>query len=139
MYHNQIAYHKPPCFNLFILHSNLFNNQGSEINKNDIFCSFPHTVFCKNFLPTFFLLSLYILYIWTTYIMVLAQLVEHFGSLVLVMCNCTSCLFIVQNLSKLAPAKGFPLVRDMPDCTFEFSKKMFPEMFLLVVYTFHFF
>ena len=32
IYHNQIVHHKP-CFNLFILHNNLFDNQGSEINK----------------------------------------------------------------------------------------------------------
>ena len=30
--HNEIVHHKP-CFNLFILHNNLFDNQGSEINK----------------------------------------------------------------------------------------------------------
>ena len=29
--HNQVMHHKP-CFNLFILHNNLFNNQGS-MNK----------------------------------------------------------------------------------------------------------
>ena len=38
MYHNQIVHHKP-CFNLFILHKNLFDNQESQINKN-IFCMF---------------------------------------------------------------------------------------------------
>ena len=31
IYHNQIVHH------LFILHNNSFDNQGSEINKNDIF------------------------------------------------------------------------------------------------------
>ena len=63
MYHNQIVHHKPPCFNLFILHNNLFDNQGSEINKNNIFCSFPHTVFYENFLPTLlYSLSIYIIY-----------------------------------------------------------------------------
>ena len=40
-----------PCFNLFILHSNPFDNQGSEINKNDIFLRFD-IAFYKNFLPT---------------------------------------------------------------------------------------
>ena len=35
IYDSQIVHHNP-CFNLFILHNNLFNNQGSEINKNDI-------------------------------------------------------------------------------------------------------
>ena len=33
---SQIVHHNP-CFNLFILHSNPFDNQRSEINKNDIF------------------------------------------------------------------------------------------------------
>ena len=31
MYHNQKVHHKP-CFNLFMPHNNLFDNQGSEIN-----------------------------------------------------------------------------------------------------------
>ena len=43
--------HHNPCFNLFILHNNSFDNQESEINKNDFF-TFRHTVFYKNFLPT---------------------------------------------------------------------------------------
>ena len=58
MYHNQIVHHKP-CFNLFILHNNLFDNQGREIK---------HTVVYENFLPTLlYSLSLYmcILYIYT--------------------------------------------------------------------------
>ena len=50
MYHNQIVHHKL-CFNLSILHNNLFDNQGGEKNKNDIFCTFLHTVFYENFLP----------------------------------------------------------------------------------------
>ena len=73
IYHNQIVNHKPPCFNLFILHNNLSDNQGSEINKNDIFCSFPHTVFYEKFLPTLlyslficrYYLYIYIIYIYT--------------------------------------------------------------------------
>ena len=36
IYNSQIVHHNP-CFNLFILHKNLFDNQGSEINENDIF------------------------------------------------------------------------------------------------------
>ena len=32
--------HDNPCFNLFILHNNSFDNQGSEINKKDIFLRF---------------------------------------------------------------------------------------------------
>ena len=47
MYRNQIIYHEP-FFNLFILHDNLFDNQGSKINKNDIFCVFRHTAFYEN-------------------------------------------------------------------------------------------
>ena len=39
IYNSQIVHHNP-CFNLFILHNNLFDNQGSEINKNDIFLRF---------------------------------------------------------------------------------------------------
>ena len=44
MYHNQITHHTHPCFNLFTLHDNLFDNQGSEINKNDIFLRFDTTL-----------------------------------------------------------------------------------------------
>ena len=36
IYHNQIVHHKS-LFDLFIFHNNLSDNQGSEINKNDIF------------------------------------------------------------------------------------------------------
>ena len=50
VYDSQIVHHNP-CFNLFILHNNLFDNQGSEINKNDIFLRFD-IAFYKNFLPT---------------------------------------------------------------------------------------
>ena len=32
--------HHNPCFNLFIVYSNPFDNQGREINKNDIFLRF---------------------------------------------------------------------------------------------------
>ena len=34
--------HHDPCFNLFILHSNPFENEGSEINKSDIFLRFDN-------------------------------------------------------------------------------------------------
>ena len=51
IYYDQTVHHKP-CFNLFILHNNLFANQGSEINKNDIFCTFRHTVSYEKFFPT---------------------------------------------------------------------------------------
>ena len=43
-------------------------------------------------------------------------------------------LFIVQSLSFV---KGFHLAREMLKCTIEFSKWIFPETFLFVVYTFH--
>ena len=46
VYGSQIVHHSP-CFNLFILHNNLFDNQGSEISKNDIFFTIRHTVFYK--------------------------------------------------------------------------------------------
>ena len=39
VYDSQIVHHNP-CFNLFILHSNPFDNQGSKINKSDIFLRF---------------------------------------------------------------------------------------------------
>ena len=29
--------HHNPCFNLFILHNNSFDNEGGEINKNEIY------------------------------------------------------------------------------------------------------
>ena len=59
IYHKQIVHHKP-CFNLFILHNNLFDNQASDINKNDMFCTLRHTFFYENFLPTLlYSLSLY--------------------------------------------------------------------------------
>ena len=35
--------------NLFILHNNSFDNQGSEINKNDIFLRFDILSFTKSF------------------------------------------------------------------------------------------
>ena len=35
-YDSQLV-HYNPCFNLLIIHDNSFDNQGSEINKNDIF------------------------------------------------------------------------------------------------------
>ena len=51
IYDSQIVHHNT-CFNLFLLHNNSFDNQGSEINKNDIFFTSRYTVFYKNFLPT---------------------------------------------------------------------------------------
>ena len=45
---SQIVHHNP-CFNLFILHSNQFDNQGSKINKIDIFLCFDILSFTKSF------------------------------------------------------------------------------------------
>ena len=53
IYDSQIVHHNPR-FNLFILHNNSFDNQGSKINKNDIFFTFRHTILYKNVLPTYF-------------------------------------------------------------------------------------
>ena len=39
IYDSQIVDHNP-CFNLFMLHNNSFDNQGSEVNKYDIFLRF---------------------------------------------------------------------------------------------------
>ena len=36
---SQIAHHNP-CFNFLVLYNNSFDNQGSKINKNDIFLRF---------------------------------------------------------------------------------------------------
>ena len=44
----QIVHHNP-CFSLFILHNIPFDNQGSEINKNDISLSFDIISFTKTF------------------------------------------------------------------------------------------
>ena len=38
------------CFNLFMLHNNSFDNQGSEINKNSIFNIFTHCLLWISFL-----------------------------------------------------------------------------------------
>ena len=48
IYDSQIEHHNS-CFNLFMLHSNPFDNQGSEINKNDIFLRFDILSFTKTF------------------------------------------------------------------------------------------
>ena len=37
--------HHNPCFNLFIVHNIPFDNQGSEVNKNDIFLRFDKLSF----------------------------------------------------------------------------------------------
>ena len=49
IYDSQIVHHNP-CFNLFILHSDPFDNQGSEINKNDIFLCFNILSFTKRYI-----------------------------------------------------------------------------------------
>ena len=75
IYHNQIVHHKP-CFNLFLLHNNSFDNQGSEINNSDIFCMFRHTVFL---LKTFFRSTLLFVPVHINY----PQLYEVFWSFIL--------------------------------------------------------
>ena len=76
IYDSQIVHHNH-CFNLFILHSNPFDNEGSKINKNDIFLrTVRHTVFYKNFLPTHIYIYIYIykyiyIYIYILYIYML--------------------------------------------------------------------
>ena len=52
----QIVHHNP-CFNLFILHNIPFDNQGSEINKNDIFLGFDILSFTKTLI---YLICIYI-------------------------------------------------------------------------------
>ena len=47
-YESQIVRHNP-CFNLFILRNNSFDNQKSEINKNDNFLRFETLSFTKIF------------------------------------------------------------------------------------------
>ena len=48
IYDSQIVHHNP-CFNLFILHNIPFDNEGSEINKNDIFLRFDILSFTRTF------------------------------------------------------------------------------------------
>ena len=51
MHHN--TYHNP-CFNVFILHNNSFDNHGSQINKNDkndIFLRFDILYVTKEVFP----------------------------------------------------------------------------------------
>ena len=59
IYDSQIVHHNP-CFNLFILHNIPFENQGSEINKNDIFLGFDILSFTKTFFLLFSHLFLHI-------------------------------------------------------------------------------
>ena len=48
MYDSQIV-HDNPSFNLFLLYNNSFDNQRSEINKNDIFLRLDILSFTKAF------------------------------------------------------------------------------------------
>ena len=50
--------HRNPCFNLFILHNIPFDNQGGEINKNDIFLRFDILSFTK--ISSYYRIFLYI-------------------------------------------------------------------------------
>ena len=58
IYDSQTVHHNS-CFNLFILHNNSFDNQRSEINKNNISFMFRQSAFYKNFLPTIRTLSMH--------------------------------------------------------------------------------
>ena len=53
--------HQNLYFNLFILHNNSFDNQGSKINKNDIFLLFNILSFTKNSFLVHIELHIYIL------------------------------------------------------------------------------
>ena len=63
IYHNEIVHHEL-CYNLVILHNNLFNNQGSEI-KTTFFVRFDILFFILRKLSSYstLILSIYILYI----------------------------------------------------------------------------
>ena len=60
IYDSQIV-HENFCFNLFILHNDSFDNQGSEINKNDVFLRFDILSFTKNSFLLHIQLYIYIL------------------------------------------------------------------------------
>ena len=55
IYDSEILHHNP-CFNLLMLQNSSFDNQGSEINKNDNFLHFDILSFTKTF---FLLLYIY--------------------------------------------------------------------------------
>ena len=61
--------HQNPCFNLFILHNNSFDNEGNETNKNGIFLRYDtlsfiitmnSTIYSKNILTHVFINSLHL-------------------------------------------------------------------------------
>ena len=65
---SQIVHHNP-CFNLFILHNNSFDNEGNETNKNGIFLrndtlsfiiTMNSTIYSKNILTHVFINSLHL-------------------------------------------------------------------------------
>ena len=102
--------HHKPCFNLFILCNNLFDNQGNEINKNNIFYAFQHNVFHENFLY----ICIHVNYLPSVLIYVLPFKVQSSTETKLKPFNCTK--FIIGSV------KGFRLVREMPEYTIEVSK-----------------
>ena len=61
LYDSQIVHHDPG-FNLFILDNNSFDNQGSEINKSDIFYVSTYCLLQK--LSFHFLIPMYNIYIY---------------------------------------------------------------------------
>ena len=122
---------------LFILHNNLFDNQRSEINKNDIFCTFRHTVFYEKVLPTLLYslsLSLYIIYMYKyifIYILydlpsVLIHVLPFFNRLKITLKVQSSTQTKIKPFYctkfVIAPVKGFHLVRETPECNIEFLK-----------------
>ena len=60
----QIVHHTL-CFNLFILHNNSFDNQGSETNKNDIFYV---STYIYIYICIFIYIYIFIIYIYHIYI-----------------------------------------------------------------------
>ena len=51
--------HQNPCFNLFMPHSNPFDNQGSEINKNEIF----YNIILYIYIYIYYIILYYIVFI----------------------------------------------------------------------------
>ena len=63
LYDSQIVHHDPG-FNLFILDNNSFDNQGSEINKSDIFYVSTYCLLQKLSLYSFLPISFSYVYIY---------------------------------------------------------------------------
>ena len=72
IYDSQIVPHNP-CFNLFILHDNSFDNQGREVNKNDILLPFNILSFAKAFFLLIYI-DIYSMYMYILYRYILYML-----------------------------------------------------------------